>query len=175
MPNYDYHCPFHGTFEHFIKLSDHAEKIDCPQFDECGEMAEQTILPKKKRSREVGIPEMFYFEDSKGNIMHCPRDSEKAPAGFVKKSSQSIHEMRKVTSRMNEQDRSQFRRMQEAEQQYLSETLSESHSDMRAAMQGMAPIYQDMARLAMDDNNRRSGPQDRSAEHLTFGYFRVLE
>jgi putative FmdB family regulatory protein len=175
MPTYDFECPVHGVFEAFRTLDTFSDKIECTVDPDCGQTAEQVILPRRMRLGNAYLPEITYFEDASGHVILAGSSNDTAPNGYVKKATGLLNEQRKLSSRLDSQDRRLFNEMMAGEQAYLSQEISEQHREMRGMMENYSEIAKDYARMAMEKNNKESSIWDRSGDKLNFGFLKVLE
>lgn len=174
---YEFECEKHGIFEKVVPVSEFVEETLCEIEGECGEVCKLVshLRSRKDRTRHAYLTEVHYFVNKKGEKMIAGSSNDVAPPGWEKRSTGLLNEIRALTKDLNAQDRRQFQQQQEQEQRYYSQMISEAHSEMRNEMQGWDDVYKDLARQAMDDNNRSRGPQDRSGERIDFGYLKSLE
>lgn len=177
MPTYDFTCTSEecgSTFEQFLSLDEHAKTngvVKC----QCGASAEQVILPRRMRLGHAYLPEITYFEDASGHVILAGSSNDTAPNGYVKKATGLLNEQRRLSSRLDSQDRRLFNEMMAGEQAYLSQEISEQHREMRGMMENYSEIAKDYARMAMEKNNQESSIWDRSGEKISFGFLKVLE
>ena len=109
------------------------------------------------------------------HVIPAGNEHDTAPNGYIKKSTGLINEMRKLSKKMDAQDRAMYAESMGYEDAFLSEQLTMQHRELRAEMEGWDDVYKETARIAMEDANKRPGPWNRSGEKIDFGYLRILE
>lgn len=178
MPTYDGYCEkCNHTKEYFLTLGQY--ELSNGQFpcltEGCDGIAEQVILPRRMRLGNAYLPGITYFESPEGHVILAGSSNDTAPNGYIKKATGLLNEQRKLSSRLDSQDRSLFNEMMAGEQAYLSQEISEQHREMRGMMENYSEIAKDYARMAMEKNNKESSIWDRSGDKIDFGFIRVLE
>lgn len=105
--------------------------------------------------RAAGFDPVVYFEGPDGKLSFPGRTDQHPPQGFRRVELTSTAEVRRFERRMTQAQRLERQQDQDARGPAREQAYAQMRSELRQAMRHMSQRNQDLARAAMDVNNRR--------------------
>lgn len=98
---------------------------------------------------------VVYFEGPGGKLSFPGRTDQHPPKGFRRVELTTTAEVRKFEARMTARERAERQQEHDARGSAREEGYAQMRSELRSAMQHMSPRNRDLAKFAIDANNRR--------------------
>lgn len=119
-------------------------------------------------------PPVVYFENARGYLIVAPDVSHPTPQGYERKECKYLHEVDKLTKRMNQQDQDQFAHLMQKDQEIMRQRREKTRSNLRQRMlaHDCSPFERRFIQGALQYLDRK---EKENTEFKIRGYFQARE